>query len=426
MTSEVIVMNKNGIALAADSAATLFPQRQTFYSHNKIFSLSKNFPVGIMIHEKLRINGIPWETIIKMYRQAHNKCGFDRLEEYMEHIVSFLTNSNTIFNQDNRELYWVCDVLNYMERLGAEIEQAWHHTLRRMHHNHAGISLRRFGREFIQARIDYLRTCPDIPDFSENIRPHLKAALDTFDIGRLEKSFNLYPLAQLEWAQIKELISLLTLKNDFSLGHSVVVLAGFGEEDIFPVTVTARMGGYYFGTIKSEIEHAHKISSHNQAQIIPYASTDTVSSFLKGVHPNYEAFSLTETYTMIDRILNDFMQYLNFTPKPDDKRFIHDLTEEYFKTYKHRLTNHILHDHIEPVIESIRFVPKNNLATVAESLVHVTSFRTSVQPDTLPVGGEIDVALISKGDGFIWMKRKNYFDAAENQDYLNRNITLQR
>jgi hypothetical protein len=29
--------------------------------------------------------------------------------------------------------------------------------------------------------------------------------------------------------------------------------------------------------------------------------------------------------------------------------------------------------------------------------------------DTETVGGAVDVAVISKGDGFIWIKRKHYF-----------------
>lgn len=40
------------------------------------------------------------------------------------------------------------------------------------------------------------------------------------------------------------------------------------------------------------------------------------------------------------------------------------------------------------------------------------------------VGGPIDVAIISKGDGFIWIKRKHYFKKELNpqffEGYFNR------
>ena len=34
------------------------------------------------------------------------------------------------------------------------------------------------------------------------------------------------------------------------------------------------------------------------------------------------------------------------------------------------------------------------------------------------VGGPIDVAVISKGDGFVWIKRKHYFDRELNQHFF--------
>jgi hypothetical protein len=35
------------------------------------------------------------------------------------------------------------------------------------------------------------------------------------------------------------------------------------------------------------------------------------------------------------------------------------------------------------------------------------------------VGGPIDVAVISKIDGFVWIKRKHYFDPALNHQFFS-------
>ena len=44
--------------------------------------------------------------------------------------------------------------------------------------------------------------------------------------------------------------------------------------------------------------------------------------------------------------------------------------------------------------------------------------------DAETVGGPIDVAVISKGDGFIWIKRKHYFSTelnpCFNQNYFRK------
>lgn len=61
-------MNKQGIALAADSAVTVRTEigpdshgSKIYVSANKIFALSKRQPVAIMIYNGAQIMGIPWD-----------------------------------------------------------------------------------------------------------------------------------------------------------------------------------------------------------------------------------------------------------------------------------------------------------------------------------------------------------------------------
>jgi len=58
MTAEIAIMNKEAIAIAADSAVTL-REGKIFTSANKIFSLSKYRPVGVMIYGNATFMGIP-------------------------------------------------------------------------------------------------------------------------------------------------------------------------------------------------------------------------------------------------------------------------------------------------------------------------------------------------------------------------------
>jgi hypothetical protein len=68
MTSEIIVLNHEGIAMATDSAVTssLGDIDKISSSANKLFSLSNKHPVGIMVYGNSLLMGIPWETIIKV------------------------------------------------------------------------------------------------------------------------------------------------------------------------------------------------------------------------------------------------------------------------------------------------------------------------------------------------------------------------
>jgi hypothetical protein len=74
--------------------------------------------------------------------------------------------------------------------------------------------------------------------------------------------------------------------------------------------------------------------------------------------------------------------------------------------------------HFQPVIAALAHAPKEELADLAESLVHLTSLKRRVALETETVGGPIDVAVISKGDGFIWLKRKHYFKPELNPYFI--------
>ena len=51
----------------------------------------------------------------------------------------------------------------------------------------------------------------------------------------------------------------------------------------------------------------------------------------------------------------------------------------------------------------------DELAQVASTLVGLNSFEQRMSLDIETVGEPVDVAVISKGDGFIWIDRKHYF-----------------
>ena len=66
----------------------------------------------------------------------------------------------------------------------------------------------------------------------------------------------------------------------------------------------------------------------------------------------------------------------------------------------------------------VTHLPKDELAAMAESLVRLTSFKRRVSVEAERVAEPIDVAVISKGDGFIWIKRKHYFQRELNPQFF--------
>lgn len=98
MTCEVAVMNKRGVALAADSAVTLGDGEKVYLTAEKLFLISpaasaaaaSPVPVGIMTYGGADIMGVPWETVVKLYAQKLGRRTFDRLEQYAQDFLRFV------------------------------------------------------------------------------------------------------------------------------------------------------------------------------------------------------------------------------------------------------------------------------------------------------------------------------------------------
>jgi hypothetical protein len=93
-------------------------------------------------------------------------------------------------------------------------------------------------------------------------------------------------------------------------------------------------------------------------------------------------------------------------------------TAEPIGAFVRELEKHRIERHRGPILQAIINLPIDELAHVAQSLVNLNSFqkRMSLGPET--VGGPVDVAVISKGDGFIWIDRKHYFRSELNAHYF--------
>jgi len=125
MTAEIAIMNREAIALAADSAVTMVASggEKIFTSTNKLFALSKYHPVGIMVYGNATFMGVPWEIIIKMYRTALGKRKFDSLDDYAEDFLNFLTGPKELFPEEIQGKYYKSMFTGYFLYLRDNIEK---------------------------------------------------------------------------------------------------------------------------------------------------------------------------------------------------------------------------------------------------------------------------------------------------------------
>src|SRR5213076_550256 len=96
-------MNRQAVALAADSAVTIESSaggRKAWQSANKIFGLSLRHPAGIMVFGNADILGVPWDTVIKGYRDQLADRSFSTIAAHTDDFIRFLERNRRFFPAD--------------------------------------------------------------------------------------------------------------------------------------------------------------------------------------------------------------------------------------------------------------------------------------------------------------------------------------
>jgi len=95
---------------------------------------------------------------------------------------------------------------------------------------------------------------------------------------------------------------------------------------------------------------------------------------------------------------------------------------EIFKHINQKLRTYALKEYVQPVISSIGYLRKEDLIELAESLINITSVKRKTSEYLQSVGGPVDIAIITKHEGFVWIKRKEIIDKDLNSMFYNREL----
>lgn len=195
-------------------------------------------------------------------------------------------------------------------------------------------------------------------------------------------------------------------------GKCGIVIAGYGDDDIFPGTYNIELLGRLKNKLITTKEENKKINLDARAYVIPFAQREMVDTIMSGIDPILGR----HIKGLIGNAFSEIQKELagNDTSDAQINQTFSRVRTELKGNIEEAQKNH----YIRPVIDSVEVLPLSELGSMAEALINITSFKRRVTPVSESVGGPIDVALISKGDGLVWIKRKHYFDPGLNHQYF--------
>ena len=431
MTSEIAIMNREAIALAADSAITLGEGEKTWQTANKIFTLSKYHPVGIMIYGNASFMGVPWETIVKLYRKRIGRKSFDTIESCAKHFLEFLKSSKDIISPSAYEEYFVSTVGSYYEYMLSELEEEVDNTFESKSELKKEPQIVTTN-EFLQLAFELIKKYhagwTDSGFFegfsNSDVKKTLRKHQGTID-ELIKAVFEKLPLEAEPRYQLAEIAASIFYK-EYSINQGMlsgVVIAGFGETELFPALQEFVVQGIIDGKLPCMKTRKTSINYETSAVVVPFAQREMVDIFMAGVHPDYQELIdslLKKLVEEIPKAVLDIIPQLNRDDRRNVDKKLTKISAEVLQELQNQMDEYRQLNFINTVTSVVASLPKTELSQMAEALVSLTSLKRKVSMQLETVSGPIDVAVISKGDGFIWIKRKHYFGPDLNPQFFNK------
>ncbi|MBQ6194887.1 MAG: hypothetical protein IJK43_10800 [Prevotella sp.] len=298
MTAIVGILNKRGIAIAADSASTL--KNKIINTGNKMLRLSDRAPIAVMVVNNSSLAGIPWEVIIRWYRKESGQEEFKTMQEYISSFYAFVQNKVLSRSdiQDDKTIF----------------------------HNEA---------------ISYL------------------------------------------------------------------VYAGYGMNELRPSIQEYEIYGIDHRMLLAKKNKRYEVySPDKEVMIYSEGQPDIVKAYIEGVIGKREE-SIVDSQV---EILKDCMMGVFYEP-------VFSLNEEKLTETFKNVIERCKKESEEDWLKAIKKYSLQEMASLAENLIKATELHKKIADLEEQVGGLIDLAVITREDGFQWLNRKSWYEPSRGGQY---------
>ena len=413
MTSEIAVMNQRAVALAADSAVTLIDGGTVVVRNDqrKLYNLVEGHPVGVMFFGVADIMGHPWEHLIEHYQKKVKPKEFARLGEYAQSFTSMLDNLNEFFPPDRQKddykrllasvFRYIFHLAQYLRETGEDQTigdgQILAEAISRIWHDYQF-------RDDGTPRAD-LACFPQ--GFAARVaREHAQIIDELVSYG-----FAPFGLGQNAVQQLKEIAVFAVVKDLFLEDVTGLVFAGFGTDDRYPVCVTYLLSAIVLGFVKRGQASVDVIDTEVRSKIRMFADSEVTHAFIRGIDFGlerrvYGAMRMM-MHSVVDQMLEAFPEADAARREQLRKRFQSDLVPQYLDAFRGMIGDYQQQAYINPVLRVLEIAARRELADTARELVSLNVFKKRIMAQKQTVGGAIDVAVISRENGFQWFTRQD-------------------
>jgi hypothetical protein len=438
MTAEIAVLNRGAVALAADSAVTIGhgASAKTYMSENKLFEISDKKPMGLMIYNHLDFFGYPWEVLVKNFRKEMGSSPCDNVCDWTQCFLDWLYKHH-MPTKEQQEEQFSYSVREILEAPAEKVREALIPFLGRKRNSSLRTKIENILPETIRSETRRIFDNTRITNVNKLKAAHPERAklLDETTLADwleehsalvdqiAKEVFRNQTLRESDYQFLRKYVLDVLSRHVYSNDCTGLVFAGFGDKEQFPSLHHVIIDGVIGDKLRCmEGEYYDVDRSENKGTVIPFAQPDVAHRFLYGVDEELEnkiahyftkaieglAPALSATLRIGGRKKALLRDALVSAADAIKLQFLEDASEE------------LKQEFFWLIEDMVRLMPKQEMANLAEALVNITIIKRRASAELETVGGPIDVAVISRHEGFVWVKRKHYFDGRLNPRFFWR------
>jgi len=415
MTSEVVLMNRQAVAMAADSAVTITGHQylKTYQSVDKLFPLVDGQPIAVMIYNNAEIMSTPWETVISLYRDQIRGRALDTVQDYAEDFMNFLSGNPDLFPAEHQDT----EFFKLLAVVYTVIAEDFDHQVQKLAESNSKVRDHLSSIfEFVvgQLHADYQRYPDDSPrgDLScfpqgmgEQVRRRYRGEIDQLMeslIASLRNDYGALAVSDATRERLRDIAVYAVTRDAFFEHYTGIVFAGFGSRDKFPSMRSYLSSSVILGILKRKQDRSADMTSDAGPVVQPFAQDRMIRTFLTGMDQYLRMFMYGETLKLSMSLVSDV---IGRAPISDAER------QALFRDYSEKNMGYALREffksidayqyavHTRPIYRAIGSLPKRELGETAASLIKLNSFQQKVMHSVETVGGPIDVAVITRNGG---------------------------
>ncbi|KAA5804573.1 hypothetical protein F1654_00760 [Alkalicaulis satelles] len=412
MTSEVMIMNRQAVVLAADSAVTYGggPDPVVTLEAEKILRLGPN--MAVMVYSRGDVLGRSWSHIAHAFVKQHDNAEYASVDDCARAFFSFIDHNRRLFPEDEEMEEFehlmraaFLTVLSHAKAMrrypaggydndAAAFEAALDLYREHLIHDEAGAE-----RQSLEVFAEFDRT---------RFYERYAAMLD----GLIEEALGAFGMQAEMRDKLFDFAYMIATRPAFLEPYAGLVFAGFGEGDVFPVYAHYYASILVDGVMKRAHDETMRVGVEDgpNAYLRTFAQAEMTHAFLRGIHPlmfdvmlslnwitnESAAEAALKQAGVPDEQAEPAMDALREGPLPslttEFARAVQEISQEEF---------------INPFVQVVAASGKRQLAETAKSLVELNILKSALHMTQTGVGGDVDVAMISRTGGLEWYALKS-------------------